>query len=70
MPVTYDGAADAVYVYLTGQPLTQGRTTLQVGTPPNVDGSPWTGRTTGSSALRSSTPAAGSTPTSSTEPNR
>jgi uncharacterized protein YuzE len=37
MPITYD-AADSVYVHLTGQPVTPGRTTIQVGTPPNVDG--------------------------------
>jgi hypothetical protein len=38
VPVTCDAAADAVYIYLTGQPLTPGCTTIQFGTPPNVDG--------------------------------
>jgi uncharacterized protein YuzE len=36
--ITYDAAADAVYIYLTGQPLTPGRTTIQAGTPPAIDG--------------------------------
>jgi uncharacterized protein YuzE len=36
--ITYDPAADAVYIYLTGEPLTPGRTTIQAGTPPAIDG--------------------------------
>jgi uncharacterized protein YuzE len=36
--ITYDPAADAVYIHLTGQPLTPGRTTIQAGTPPAIDG--------------------------------
>jgi uncharacterized protein YuzE len=36
--ITYDAAADAVYIYLTGQPLTPGRTTTQADTPPSIDG--------------------------------
>jgi uncharacterized protein YuzE len=36
--ITYDPAADAAYIYLTGHPLTPGRTTIQAGTPPGVDG--------------------------------
>lgn len=38
MRITYDAAADAVYVYLTGEPLTPGRTTIQAGAPPGIDG--------------------------------
>ncbi len=38
MRITYDATADAVYIYLTGQPLSPGRTTLQAGTPPAIDG--------------------------------
>jgi uncharacterized protein YuzE len=36
--ITYDAAADAVYIYLTGQPLTPGRTTIQAGTPSDIEG--------------------------------
>jgi uncharacterized protein YuzE len=36
--ITYDAAADAVYIYLTGKPLTPGRTTIQAGTPPGIEG--------------------------------
>jgi uncharacterized protein YuzE len=36
--ITYDAAADAVYIYLTGQPLTPGRTTIQAGTPSGIEG--------------------------------
>jgi uncharacterized protein YuzE len=36
--ITYDAAADAVYIYLTGEPLTPGRTTIQAGTPPSIEG--------------------------------
>jgi uncharacterized protein YuzE len=35
--ITYDPAADAVYIYLTGQPLPPGRTTIQASTPPGVE---------------------------------
>ena len=38
MRITYDAAADAVYIYLTGQQLAPGRTTIPAGTPPTVDG--------------------------------
>ena len=38
MRITYDAAADAVYIYLTGEPLTPGRTTIQAGTPPAAGG--------------------------------
>ncbi len=38
MRITYDAAADAVYIYLTGQPLTPGRTTNQAGTTAAIDG--------------------------------
>ena len=38
MRITCDAAADAVYIYLTGEPLTPGRTTIQAGTPPAIDG--------------------------------
>jgi uncharacterized protein YuzE len=36
--ITYDPAADAVCIHLTGDPLTPGRTTLQAPTPPGTDG--------------------------------
>jgi uncharacterized protein YuzE len=36
--ITYDAAADAIYIHLTGQPLTPGRTTIQAPTPPSVEG--------------------------------
>jgi uncharacterized protein YuzE len=36
--ITYNPAADAVYIYLTGQPLTRGRTTTQAPTPPGTEG--------------------------------
>ena len=36
--ITYDPAADAVYIHLTGQPLTPGRTTIQAPTPPGTEG--------------------------------
>jgi uncharacterized protein YuzE len=35
--ITYDPAADAIYIHLTGQPLTPGRTTIQASTPPGVE---------------------------------
>ena len=38
MRITYDAAADAVYIYLTGDPLSPGRTTIQAGNPPAIDG--------------------------------
>ena len=38
MRITYDPAADAVYIHLTSQLLTPGRTTIQAGTPPAVPG--------------------------------
>ncbi len=38
MRITYDAAADAVYIYLTGDRLTPGRTTIQAGTPSAVEG--------------------------------
>ena len=38
MRITYDPAADAVYIHLTGQPLTAGRTTLQAPTPAGTSG--------------------------------
>jgi uncharacterized protein YuzE len=34
--ITYDPAADAVYIHLTGQPLTPGRTTIQASPPPGA----------------------------------
>ncbi len=37
MRITYDPAADAVYIHLTGQPLTPGRTTIQASAPPGVE---------------------------------
>jgi uncharacterized protein YuzE len=38
--ITYNPAADAVYIHLTGQPLTPGRTTIQASTPstPSTEG--------------------------------
>ena len=36
MPITYNPAAGAACIYLTGQPLTPGRTTIQASTPPGV----------------------------------
>jgi uncharacterized protein YuzE len=36
--ITYDPAADAVYIHLTGDPLSPGRTTLQAPTPPGTEG--------------------------------
>jgi transposase len=38
VPITYDAAADAVYIHLTGQPLSPGRTTIQAGTPAGLTG--------------------------------
>ena len=38
MRITYDAAADAACIHLTGEPLTPGRTTIQAGTPPAIDG--------------------------------
>ena len=38
MRITYDPAADAVCICLTGDPLTPGRTTLQAPTPPGTSG--------------------------------
>ena len=38
MRITYDPAADAVYIHLTSGPLTPGRTTLQAPTPPGTTG--------------------------------
>jgi hypothetical protein len=67
--ITYDPAADAACIHLTGQPLAPGRTTIQASTPPGTEGSSRsTGKTTVSSASRSSTPAPASTTTSSTRP--
>ena len=37
MRITYDPAADAAYIHLTGGPLTPGRTTIQASTPPGVE---------------------------------
>jgi uncharacterized protein YuzE len=36
--ITYDPAADAACIHLTGQPLAPGRTTLQAPTPPGTEG--------------------------------
>jgi len=36
--ITYNPAADAVYIHLTGQQLTPGRTTTQAPTPPGIEG--------------------------------
>jgi uncharacterized protein YuzE len=36
--ITYDPAADAVYIYLTSARLTPGRTTIQAGMPPGISG--------------------------------
>jgi uncharacterized protein YuzE len=36
--ITYDAAADAACIYLTGEPLTPGRITVQAGTPPGIEG--------------------------------
>lgn len=38
MRITYDPAADAVYIYLTSDPLTPGRTTVQAPTPARASG--------------------------------
>ena len=38
MRITYAPAADAVYIHLTGDPLTPGRTTIQASTPPGTEG--------------------------------
>ena len=38
MRITYDPGGDAVYIHLTGQPLTPGRTTIQARTPPAIPG--------------------------------
>ncbi len=38
MRITYDPAADAAYLYLTGDALTPGRTTIQAPTPPGTSG--------------------------------
>ena len=38
MRITYDPTADAVYIHLTGDPLTPGRTTIQAPTPPGTEG--------------------------------
>jgi uncharacterized protein YuzE len=35
--ITHDAAADAIYIHLTGQPLTPGRTTIQASPPPGVE---------------------------------
>ena len=37
MRITDDPAADAVYIHLTGQPLTPGRITIQASTPLGVE---------------------------------
>jgi hypothetical protein len=65
--ITYDPAADAAYIYLTGERLARGRTVSIPADPPEgvqafivLD---W--KEDASSASRSSTPAADSTPTSS-----
>ena len=36
MRITYDPAADAVYIHLTGAPLPPGRTTIQASNPPGT----------------------------------
>lgn len=38
MRITYDPAAGAVYIHLTGAPLPPGRTTIQAGTPASAGG--------------------------------
>ena len=38
MRITYDPAANAACIYLTGEPLTPGRVTIQAGTPPGTEG--------------------------------
>ncbi len=38
MRITYDPHADAVYIHLTSQPLTAGRTTIQAQMPPGTEG--------------------------------
>ena len=38
MRITYDPAADAVYIHLTDDPLTPGRATTQASTPPGTEG--------------------------------
>lgn len=38
MRITYDPAANAAYVYLTGDALTPGRTTIQASSPPGAGG--------------------------------
>ena len=38
MRITYAPAVGAVCIYLTGDPLTPGRTTLQAPTPPGTSG--------------------------------
>lgn len=38
MRITYDPAADAVYIHLTGAPLTPGRTTIQASMLPGTSG--------------------------------
>jgi transposase len=58
-------AADAVYIHLTSVSLPPGRTTIQAGTPglpASTGSSRWTGKTTGSPAWKSSTPAAACPP--------
>jgi uncharacterized protein YuzE len=36
--ITYNAAADAACIHLTGDPLTRGRTTIQAPTPPGTEG--------------------------------
>jgi uncharacterized protein YuzE len=36
--ITYDPAADAVYIHLTGDPLAPGRITIQASIPPGTEG--------------------------------